>query len=438
MAMKGMQIYKLLPKTNCKDCGSPTCLAFAMKLAAGKAEIQQCPHASDECKAKLGAATEPLIRPVKLKEGREIGNETVLFRHEKRFNNHPLLGLKVKSSQGVEKAMESARRLKRWKLERLGMELRPETLMIEDDGEGFVEVATSVKEGFPDMALILWSRKSSALAEASQGLERAVLGPVGKDKREELRDLAKERGAVLALEGSFDEICDMTQRFRDEDFKDLLIVPQGQGAKALLQGNTTARRAALTKEDRRLGFPLLNFIDTSQGSLAAAFDSSLAICKYGSVLIFQEPSTALLSSQLFLRQHIYTDPQKPIQMEEKVYEIGEVTPRSPVFVTANFSLTYYLVQSEIESSGESAYLAVLDTEGMGVLTAWAAGTFTGEKIGAFIKKSGIQEKLEQRKIVIPGYVAKISGELEDQVPDWEVIVGPQEAQDIPSFIQAKL
>jgi acetyl-CoA decarbonylase/synthase complex subunit gamma len=202
-----------------------------------------------------------------------------------------------------------------------------------------------------------------------------------------------------------------------------------------LQDSTIIRRSALRRNYKPLGYPLFSRIQGSDVHDLLA-KASVMMCKYGSVIVLPAFDKAMFYSLLTLRQNIYTDPQKPIQVDAKIYAIGEPTPESPVFVTTNFSLTYFIVSGEIENSGISAHLVVADCEGQSVLTAWAAGKFVGETVAKFFKTINVEDEIRTRKVVIPGYVSQIQGDLEENLPGWEVIVGPQEASDIPSFVKS--
>jgi acetyl-CoA decarbonylase/synthase complex subunit gamma len=203
------------------------------------------------------------------------------------------------------------------------------------------------------------------------------------------------------------------------------------------QTNSIARRAALKDNFKQLGYPSLKFIDTGSraGDTAAAVTE---INKYGGILVLPSFDPSQLVGLMALRLNIFTDPQKPIQVEPRVYAIGEPDRNSPVFVTTNFSLTYFIVSGEIENSGISAWLVIPDCEGLSVLTSWAAGKFSGASIAKFIKEVGFESTVDTRSIIIPGYVSQISGELEESLPGWKAVVGPQEAADIESFVKLVL
>jgi len=440
MALSGLDIFKLLPKTNCGDCGVPTCMAFAMKLAQKKAELSECPHASDETKETLGAASEPPIRLVKIGRNNplEIGNETVMFRHEKTFFHQPGIGIQLRISEGEERLREKIHEIEEYGVERVGEELKPDLFLVTDDSQDkalFLKILELVKQT---------SKKSIILDTPSEETLKAGVEILKDDRvaiclRQEAtdadHDLAKIHDASLILtSGSYDGLVAQVEKAKQAGIQDLLLNLDTANTGLQLQQNTILRRSALKKNFKLFGFPLFTHI-LSENTYDTLAKATALLCKYDSIIVLPEYDRALLYSLLTLRQNIFTDPQKPTQVDPKVYPIGEPTQESPVFVTTNFSLTYFIVSGEIENSGTSAYLVVCDTEGQSVLTAWAAGKFVGETIAKFIREIGLEKQVKTRKIVIPGFVSQISGDLEENLPGWEVIVGCQEASDIASFVK---
>jgi acetyl-CoA decarbonylase/synthase complex subunit gamma len=440
MALSGLDIFKLLPKTNCGDCGVPTCMAFAMKLAQKKAKLSECPDASDEAKATLGAASEPPIRLVKIgrKNPLEVGNETVLFRHEKTFFHQPGIGIQLRTSEGEERLREKIEDIERYKVERVGEELKPDLFLVTHDTQDktiFLKILELLKDS---------SRKAVILESPDEDARKAGVELLKNERtaiylRQEATDtdliLAKTHDCPVVLTAaSYDELASRVEKAKQAGVQDLILNLETTNTGLRLQHNTILRRSALKKSFKPFGYPLFTQV-FSENAYDAMARATASLCKYDSIIVLPEYDKALLYALLTLRQNIYTDPQKPIQMDAKVYPIGEPTPESPVFVTTNFSLTYFIVSGEIENSGLSAHLVVCDTEGQSVLTAWAAGKFVGETIAKFIRETGFEQQVKTRKIVIPGFVSQISGDLEDNLPGWEVIVGCQEASDIPSFVK---
>jgi len=441
MALTGLQIQKLLPKTNCKECGCSTCLAFAMKLAAKKAELKECPYVSEEAKAILGAAAEPPIRTVTIGQGTgalRLGGETVMYRHEKTFVNRTGLGVLLPDTLEPARLEEEVRRIREYKVDRVGETLRVDALGI-DFRSGRVEeflAALGRTAALWDRAIVARSDDPRALRAAAERLHgrRPLLASATAATAGELCETAAATDAALAVAaGDIDGLIDGVKTLEGRKFREIFLEPRSGSLAEGLQTATILRRAAVKAGVKAAGYPLFKAVGTGD-AIDDAIEAALDIVKYGGLVLLPEFDPAVFMPLLTLRQNIFTDPQKPIQVEPRIYSIGEPDEDSPVFVTTNFSLTYFIVSSELENSGLSAWLAVVECEGMSVLTAWAAGKFGGARIGAFIKESGLPERIRSRRIIIPGYVARISGELEESLPLWQVLVGPQEAADIESFV----
>lgn len=444
MALTGLQIQKLLPKTNCKECGSNTCLAFAMKLAAKKADLSACPYASDEAKKVLGAASEPPVREVALGPGRSLttGAETVLYRHEKTFVNPTILAVNVNDTDSAESIDQALNNVREYRLERVGETLRIDMVGVTHKGSdkgAFAALARKALET-AERPVVLRSEDPEALAAAAQTVKGSggLLCSATPETAKQLRALAADNGHVLAVSAKdLDSLTAVTSDLKAAGFNDLVIDFQARTPLEQLQINSIARRAALKNGYKPLGYPTVRFVD-DHNHLSGTVSAVTEISKYGGICVLPAFEPAQLATLMTLRLNIFTDPQKPIQVEPKVYPIGAPRADSPVFVTTNFSLTYFIVSGEIENSGTSAWLVVPECEGMSVLTAWAAGKFSGASIAKFVKESGLEEQVTTREMVIPGYVAPISGELEESLPGWKTVVGPQEAGDIESFVKARI
>lgn len=440
MALSGLDIFKLLPKTNCGDCGVPTCMAFAMKLAQKKAELGECPHASEEAKATLGAASAPPIRLVKIGGANafEAGEETVLYRHEKTFFHATGIAIELKTSAGSEHNLQKIKEIEVANIERVGEELGTDLYFITHDTNqeaDFIRTIEDVKQN-SKKGIILNCEDRGKLKKGLEALkdDRPAIY-LRSELTEEDLELAGEFGASLILTAqSFESLEDQSTAAGQAGIQSLILNLVSDNIGEQIQNNSILRRGALKQGHKPFGHPLFAYIDGKNRNEILS-KACVQLCKYGSIIVLPEYDKAMLYSLFTLRQNIYTDPQKPIQVDPKVYPIGDPTPESPVFVTTNFSLTYFIVSGEIENSGISAHLVITDAEGQSVLTAWAAGKFDGEKIAKFIKEIKLEEQVKTRKIVIPGYVSQISGDLEENLPGWEVIVGSQEASDIPSFIK---
>jgi len=447
MALSGIAIYKMLPQTNCKECGHPTCLAFAMKLAARQAELSDCPYVSDEVKAQLDSAAAPPIRLITVGAGArklEVGNETVVYRHEKTFVHQP--GLFYRMSDDLDEQDFTARmdEIAGYEIERVGQVLRPDGVAVEYRSGSPDTFAARVSQAVArGLAVILIS---SDVAAAEAGIEaagdsRPLLYPAGDASADDFASLAKEHGVPLVVKGpesaepDLQELALRTERLKEQGLEDLVLDPSARRWVDSLAASTRLRRAAIKKNFRALGFPTIVFPgemtdDVQKETMVAAHHVS----RYAGFIVLDRFDAASLYSLLTLRQNSYTDPQKPIQVSPGLYEIADPKPDSPLLVTTNFSLTYFSVAGEVEAAGRPAWLLVADSEGMSVLTAWAAGKFDAERIAKAVNSNGLADKLSHRSIVIPGLVAGISGELEEELPGWEVLVGPRESIGIPSYL----
>jgi acetyl-CoA decarbonylase/synthase complex subunit gamma len=444
MGLTGIQIFKLLPKTNCGECGVPTCLAFAMNLASGKAELDACPYVSDQAREQLAEASAPPIRPIKIGAGVRaltVGGETVMFRHEKTFYNPTGLAAAVSSDI---KTGELDKKLKAWnalQFERVGLNLRPELVALKDangDKAAFAAAAKKIAQE-SEFGLILMSDSADVLkagAEAS-AFKRPLLYAATKDNADAMGALAKETGLPLAVKADgVSDLIALSDKLTAMGLKDLVLDPGSRELKKAFEDQVAIRRAALKAGNRSLGFPTIAFPCEMTGNPdMETLVAALCIAKYAGIAVLSDFEGASLFPLLLERLNIFTDPQRPMTVTQGIYEIGGPNENSPVLVTTNFSLTYFLVSGEIEGSRVPSWLLIMDTEGLSVMTAWAAGKFSGDMVASFVKKSGIADKVKHRKIIIPGYAASISGEMEEELPGWEIKIGPRDAALIPKFLK---
>jgi acetyl-CoA decarbonylase/synthase complex subunit gamma len=443
MALSGIQIYKLLPQTNCKDCGFPTCLAFAMKLAAKQTELELCPHVSEESATQLSEASAPPVRPLVLKSnGHEVkaGNEVVLFRHEKTFYSHPGLFIRVYDSMSAEEIKAKVEPANKYKVDYVGIELEMSGFAIQADGGDFGAAVAAVRE-VSHKPLILIGEPDEikpGFEKLGEG-ETTLIAHATADNWQAMSNLAVENKAALAIEAdTVDEMVALSGKVQEAGVKNLVLSPTQRGFKGTLLANTTSRRMALKKNFRPLGFPILSFPGDVGEPNREIMLAAQAIGKYASFIVLDTFSSEAVYPLLVLRENIYTDPQKPIQVQPGIYEINDPGPEDPVLVTTNFSITYFSVANEVESAGTPAWLVVTDAEGMSVLTAWAAGKFDAERIAKDVKRFGVADKINKQRVVLPGHVAVLSGELEEELPGWEIKVGPREAVDLPSYLKEAL
>lgn len=447
MALSGLQIYKLLPQTNCKECGFPTCLAFAMKLAAKQAELDKCPYVSDEAREQLAESAAPPVRLVTISaDGREVksGNEIVLYRHEKTFYNPCGIFIRLRDSLPLEALKSAAREAADYKVEYVGRSMSIDGFAVEATGSS--DTFAAAVRGVLETAVLPLILMSSDVQVLEKGLAAArevasavtpLLYAATADTWEPFAALAKKFGVPLAVRANtLSELAALTEKVKGAGVDDIVLDPVVRDLKSALALNTLIRRLALKKTFRPLGYPIITFpgeMADDEGMVAVA--ATQAVTKYGGFVVLDRFSPALLYPLLALRTNIYTDPQKPIQVQPGVYEINNPQPDSPLMVTTNFSITYFSVANEVDGSGLPGWLLVADAEGMSVLTAWAAGKFDAERIAKAVKSTNVAEKLSHRKLIIPGLVSVLLGELEEALPGWQILVGPREAVDLPAYLK---
>jgi len=444
VALTGIQIFKLLPKTNCGECGVPTCLAFAMNLAAGKAELAACPYVSEEAKAQLEEAAAPPIRPVTIGVGDralKVGGETVMFRHEKRFENPPGFAILISDTMDESEVNARLERFGQLQYERVGLTLRPELVAIKDesgDVAKFESVVSKVKQS-SDCSIILMSDNADVLAAGVKVCadRRPLIYAATEDNLDRLADLAKGSSCpVVAKAPDLEKLAQLTTKLTEAGVNDIVLDSGSRSLRRAYEDQIIIRSAALNSKFRPLGFPTIVFpCEMTKDPMMEAVIASMFVAKYGGIIVLSDFQGESLFPLLVERLNIYTDPQRPLATTEGIYEIGGPDENSPVLITTNFSLTYFIVSGEIETSKVPSYLLVKDTEGLSVMTSWAAGKFVADAIAPFVKKCGIADKVKHHKLVIPGYAAAESGGLEEELPGWEILIGPREGAHIPAYLK---
>jgi acetyl-CoA decarbonylase/synthase complex subunit gamma len=445
MALTGIQILKMLPKKNCGECGIPTCLAFAMKVAAGQTEIGECPYVSDEVKEQIGEASAPPIRTVKIGAGDSVyttGGETCLFRHEKRFENPTGIAVLVTTDMSEADVDGRITRFKNLRYERVGVLLKADLIAIKDakgDGAAFTALTKKVLDGAADASLILMSDKADNLKAAATacGERKPLLYAATADNAEAMAAVAKEIGCPLVAKGAnLDDTVTVSEKLLAAGLKDLMLDTGARTVRAAMEDCVVGRRSAIRAKFKPLGFSTITFpCEISADPLMEAMVASVLIAKYAGIVVLSDLQGDILFPLLLERLNIFTDPQRPMVVQEDVYNINGPTEDSPVLITCNFSLTYFIVSGEIEGSKVPSWLLIKDTEGLSVLTAWAAGKFGADMIAAFMKKSGIESKVKHRELIIPGYLASMKGELEEELAGWTITIGPREAGHLPAFLK---
>lgn len=448
MGLTGIQIFKLLPKTNCRDCGVPTCLAFAMQLAAGKAELAKCPHVSDEAKAALAEASAPPIMPVEIGVGSDAfkcGGETVMFRHEKTFFNATGFALRISDSESEEAVDAKLKQFADNQYERVGLLLKGDLFALKADSGDAAKYGALVKKvrDSSEAGLILWT-DSPEMAKAgldNRAGSKVLIYGANKDNLADMAALAKETGCPLVVQGqSVDEVGELADQAAKAGAKAIMLDSGARTAGDQLRDQTAMRRLALFAKNHSYGYPsIVPVCDMTDNIQKEALLAGVGVAKYAGIVILSTFDGATLFPLLLERLNIYTDPQRPMKTEEGFYAINDPGPEDPVLVTSNFSLTYFIVSGEIENSRVPAWLFVKDTDGLSVLTAWAAGKFVGDAIGEAMKKKGADEKVTKKRVVIPGLAAVISGDLEEELgSEWEVLVGPRDSSLIPAYFKQML
>jgi acetyl-CoA decarbonylase/synthase, CODH/ACS complex subunit gamma len=436
MGLTGLEIYKQLPKTNCKECGSPTCLAFAMALASGKASLDACPYVSDEAKEALDSASAPPIKLVKIGAGDyvvELGEETEIFRHDKRFF-HPT-GVAVLISD-TEDVAAKAEKFEALEFHRVGLDFVTDLVAVKcDSGDaGKFKTAVETIAGKTKKAMILIA-EDPGIMEA--GLEvvadrKPLIYAATAANYEKMVALAKANSCPLAVKGEgLDATAELVEKIVALEYKELVLDSGARETSKVLADLTQFRRLAVRKKFRPFGYPTIAFTAKDNPG-EEVVQAGVYMSKYADVVVLKAIEKQQLLPLLSWRQNLYTDPQKPVAVEAKVYAVGEATDESPVYVTTNFSLTYFIVEGEVESTRIPSRILSVDTGGVSVLTAYADNKFSAETITEAIKKSGLENMVKHRKLVLPGHVAVLKGALEEE-SGWEVIVGPREASGIIKF-----
>ncbi len=438
MALKGLDIFKLTPKTNCKDCGNPTCMAFAMKVAQGAMQIEQCPHMSADALAALGDATAPPMKKIEVGSGGDkftLGGETVLFRHDKTFVSKNLFAAAV-CEDSYDSKIEGIRRVD---YDRLGERMHIEFLNVLFRGDAGKYVETVKKAASENRGIIL---ECTDLDAAKQAIEvcgdRVILNGANASNFSDFAALAKEKNVVLGVSGqNLDELYDTVAELEKLDCKNMVLDVTGQSVKETFANAVQVRRAALKDSDRTFGYPsIVNLQKLAPGdkNLQTALASVFTL-KYGSIIVMGELGYDQALPLFGLRQNIFTDPQKPMKVEPGIYALNGADENAICVTTVDFALTYFVVSGELERAGVPLNLLISDAGGYSVLTAWAAGKLSAGSIQKFFQEYDIENKIKSRVLVIPGKGAVLKGEIEEKLPDWKVVVAPNEAVELVKFFR---
>jgi len=414
-----------------------------MKLASGGATVDKCPYLSEETKAKLADLLAPLIKLVTIGSGESkvlIGNEEVIYRHEKTYVHPPGISLLISDKESKTKVEEKIRKIKELQFPWVGVNLRANLLapyFESGDKNKFLALVKKVYDS-TDTGMVLISQDVDALFSARDicADRRPLLYPITKENIDKAIPRIKTNPTPVCVHGeSIEELIPLTIKLKSAGIEEIVLDPGSKNLTEAIRDQTFIRRAALKQSFRPLGYPTIAFpCFIAKDGLKEVLTASAFIDKFASIIVISDFDRYSLLPLLVQRLNIYTDPRFPMAVEEKYYEIGEPDEQSPILVTSNWALTYFIVSSAIEATKVPSFLCVKDAEGLGVLTAWAAGKFSGDSVGAMIKKCGIADRIKHRKLVIPGKVARIKGELEEALPGWEIVVGPREATGIGGFL----
>ena len=443
MALKGLDIFKLSPKKNCKECGSPTCMAFCMKVAQGAIAIDKCPYFSDDAKAMLNEQTAPPMKTITFGKDHKLGGETVLFRHEKTLVNKNLYSVPVSTAMSDAEVDAKLAALTKIDYERIGERMYVETIFVRNEGTDAAAYAALAKKAAAagrDLILECWDVDcaKAALAEVKDG--KPILDGATPANWEAMNAVAKEAGVVLGVWAeTLADLYDTVKKLEAAGNKNLVLDVTGKTAKETLANAVLVRRTAIKDGDRSFGYPsIVNLSKLCGGDmhLETAY-AAMFTEKYASIIVLDNMTYAQALPLYGLRQNIFTDPQKPMKVESKIYPLNGADENSPCALTVDFALTYFLVSGELERSNEPVNLIITDASGMSVLTAWAAGKFSSTSVKKTFADLDIENKIKNRTLIIPGKVAVMKGEIAEKLPGWNVVVGPTEAVQLPKYMKDK-
>ena len=443
MALKGLDIFKLSPKKNCKECGSPTCMAFCMKVAQGAISIDKCPYFSDDAKAMLNEATAPAMKTITFGKEHKLGGETVMFRHEKTLVNKNLYSVPVSTSMTEAEVDKKLADMAKVDYERIGERMYVETIFVRNEGTDAAAYAALAQKALAtgrDLILECWDVECAKAALAAVKDSKPILDGATPANWEAMNEVAKENGVVLGVWAeNISDLYDTVKKLEAAGNKNLILDVTGKTGKETLANAVLVRRTAIKDGDRSFGYPsIVNLSKICGGDMhmetayAAMFTE-----KYASIIVLDNMTYAQALPLYGLRQNIFTDPQKPMKVESKIYPLNGADENSPCALTVDFALTYFLVSGELERSNQPVNLIITDASGMSVLTAWAAGKFSSTSVKKTFADLDIENKIKNRTLIIPGKVAVMKGEIAEKLPGWNVVVGPTEAVQLPKYMKDK-
>ena len=440
MAVKGLDIFKLSPKKNCKECGSPTCMAFCMKVAQGAVPITKCPYMSEEAVALLSEATAPPMKTIEVGT-HKLGGETVMMRHEKTLVNRNLFAATLCTCMDDAAIDARIEGIKKVDYERIGEREMVECVFVHDAGDSakFVELCKKAA-ALPDRTVIIDTKDVDTAKAAVEAIKdnKPILNGANKDNFAAMSEIAKAAGLVLGVSGKdLSELHDTVAELEKAGNKNLILDVTAPTIKETFANAVLVRRTAIKDGDRTFGYPSivnLGVLCDHDEHLETAL-ASMFVVKYGSIIVMDKIGYAEALPLYGLRQNIFTDPQKPMKVAPGIYPINGAGPDDPCALTVDFALTYFLVSGELERSKVPVNLLITDASGMSVLTAWAAGKFSSTSVKKFFDEFDIASKINNRTLIIPGKVAVMKGEIQDKLPDWNVVVGTREAVELVKYLR---
>ena len=440
MAVKGLDIFKLSPKKNCKECGSPTCMAFCMKVAQGAVPITKCPYMSEEAVALLSEATAPPMKTIEVGT-HKLGGETVMMRHEKTLVNRNLFAATLATDMDDAAIDARIEGIKKVDYERIGEREMVECVFVHDAGDSakFVELCKKAA-ALPDRTVIIDTKDVDTAKAAVEAIKdnKPILNGANKDNFAAMSEIAKAAGLVLGVSGKdLSELHDIVAELEKAGNKNLILDVTAPTIKETFANAVLVRRTAIKDGDRTFGYPSivnLGVLCDHNEHLETAL-ASMFVVKYGSIIVMDKIGYAEALPLYGLRQNIFTDPQKPMKVAPGIYPINGAGPDDPCALTVDFALTYFLVSGELERSKIPVNLLITDASGMSVLTAWAAGKFSSTSVKKFFDEFDIASKINNRTLIIPGKVAVMKGEIQDKLPEWNVVVGTREAVELVKFLR---
>ncbi len=457
MAVTAMDVYRLLPKTNCAKCGEASCMAFATKLSEKEIDLELCTQLAADEMDKLVDLLAPAVNEITIGKGDKailVGGDEVLYRYELTYYNPTPLVIDI--SDDIDEAAfdERVKKIEDTQFERTGELLTLDAIALRNksgNASKFKEAAEKLKNS--SLALVLCSFDADAMKAAleSVGDEHPLIYGATENNIEQMASLALEYDCPIALfvPNDLEKMKELSRTLRNKGITDIVLDPGtyvDAGIGDTLDDFVMIRRLAIEERDEDfrfpiLGIPALTWLNSDEDEVNTAIkEATIAatlINKYADMMIIHGTEIWELIPVLTLRQSLYTDPRKPQAVDAGVYEFGEANEDSPVALTTNFALTYYTVEGDLKSGKANCYLLVLDTEGRAVDVSVAGSQFNGKAVADLIKDTGIEDKVKARKMVIPGLGAPVSGEIEDD-SGWEVVVGPRDSSALADFLREKV